>query len=86
MFFQRYRIFFFPAKFVFAHFLGKIKSVSKKAVFFFSRAGKKKQLLRLSESVRFNLYQGKKRTKIKKTHFGKKNHFFMVGKISKTGI
>ena len=36
-----------PPKFVFAHFLEKIELVSKKAVFF-SRAGKKKQHLRLS--------------------------------------
>ena len=58
-------------KFNFAHFLEKIELVSKNAVFF-SGAGKKNSLLRLSQSVRFKLFQEKKKQIKKKTTFGKK--------------
>ena len=69
-------------KFNFAHFLAKFELVSKSAVFF-SCAGKKNSLLRLSQSVRYKLFQEKKRNKLKKKQLleNKKNR----PQISKMG-
>ena len=68
-------------KFNFAHFLAKFELVSKSAVFFFPAPEKKNSLLRLSQSVRYKLFQEKKKTKKKQLLEKKKNRY----KISKTG-
>ena len=53
-------------------FFGKNELVSKNAVFFFSLAGKKKTAFKFGLVSAYRTFPGKKKTKQKKTDFGKK--------------